>query len=106
MKTVSKIALLAILIAISFTPHLQAQDFEAIGKRLVTQLAARQFDQVEAQFDDQMKAALPVSKLPDTWDSLLAQVGAFKSIVSAQKVHSGAFWTGASKDSNSQKKAG
>jgi len=83
MKTVSRIALLAILIAISFTSHLQAQDFEAIGKALVTQLTARQFDQVEAQFDDQMKAALPASKLPGVWDSLLAQVGPFKSIVSA-----------------------
>ena len=62
----------------------QAQDFEAIGKGLVTQLVARQFDQVEPQFDEQMKAALPVSKLPEVWDSLLAQAGPFKSIVSTR----------------------
>ena len=45
---------------------------------------ARQFDKVEAQFDDQMKAALPVTKLPEVWDSLLAQAGPFKSIASVQ----------------------
>ena len=32
------------------------------AEALVTQLAARQFDKVEAQFDDQMKAALPVTQ--------------------------------------------
>ncbi len=59
-------------------------DFDAIGKALVNQLVARQFDKVEAQFDDQMKAALPVAKFPEIWDSLLAQVGPFKSIVSSK----------------------
>ncbi|HZD32975.1 MAG TPA: DUF3887 domain-containing protein, partial [Candidatus Angelobacter sp.] len=58
----------------------QNPDYEAIGRGLVTALAARQFDKVEAQFDSQMKAALPVSKLPETWDSLLAQTGPFKGI--------------------------
>jgi dienelactone hydrolase len=56
-------------------------DFEALGKGLVTQLAARQFDKVEGQFDPQMKSALPLEKLPGIWDSLLAQAGAFKGIV-------------------------
>jgi dienelactone hydrolase len=31
-----------------------------------------------------MKAALPVSKIPEVWDSLLAQAGAFKSITSTR----------------------
>ena len=84
MKTVSGIALVLIISAVFFVSSAQAQDFGAIGKGLVTQLAARQFDQVEAQFDDQMKAALPVSKLPETWDSLLSQVGPFKSIASVR----------------------
>lgn len=58
----------------------QSPDYEALGRGLVTQLAARQFDQVEAQFDDQMKSALPAAKLPGVWDSLLSQAGQFKQI--------------------------
>jgi dienelactone hydrolase len=80
MKKFIKLVPALILIAICSPTNLQAQDFEALGKGIITQLVARQFDQVEAQFDSQMKAALPISKLPDVWDSLLGQAGAFKNI--------------------------
>jgi len=81
MKLITKVefALLAVMLLAAVCA--QAQDFEALGKGLITQLAARQFDQVEARFDEQMKAALPVAKLPEVWDSLLAQTGPFKGIV-------------------------
>jgi dienelactone hydrolase len=81
MKSALKIFLLAVITTFSVVTAVSAQDFEALGKALVTQLVARQFDQVEAQFDAQMKAALLVTKLPEIWDSLLGQAGAFKSIV-------------------------
>lgn len=84
MKTTYRIALILFLAAVSFPRIAHAQDFETIGNTLVTQLSARQFDEVEAQFDDQMKGALPVTKLPEIWDSLLAQVGPFKSITSTR----------------------
>ncbi len=84
MKTFIKLVPVVILLTICSSTNLQSQDFEALGKALVTQLIARQFDQVEAQFDPQMKAALPVTKLPEVWDSLLGQAGAFKSIVSTR----------------------
>ena len=75
--------LLAVLSAAS-AALAQNPDYEALGRGLVTQLSARQFDKVEAQFDDQMKAALPVAKMPEVWDSILAQVGAFKGIAAAK----------------------
>jgi dienelactone hydrolase len=81
MKTFMKLVPVLILLTICSSTNLQSQDFEALGKTLVTQLVARQFDQVEAQFDPRMKAALPASKLPEVWDSLLGQAGTFKSIV-------------------------
>ncbi len=84
MKTVFKIVPVLILLASLSSLRAQAQDFEAIGKGIVTQLAARQFDQVESQFDEQMKAALPLAKLPGVWDTLQAQAGQFKSIVSTK----------------------
>jgi dienelactone hydrolase len=80
MKTLSKLALVVLLATLSAC----GQDFEALGSGLITQLVARQFDQVEARFDDQMKAALPVAKLPGVWDSLLAQTGPFKAIVATR----------------------
>jgi dienelactone hydrolase len=84
MKTLCKVVPVLILLAVFSAPRLQAQDFDAIGKGIVTQLVARQFDQVEAQFDAQMKAALPASKIPEVWDSILAQVGPFKNVVATK----------------------
>jgi dienelactone hydrolase len=85
MKIVRTLSLIYLVVAL-FASVAYAQDFEAIGRDLVNQLAARQFDKVEAQFDDQMKAALPVSKLPEVWDSILAQTGPFKSIVATKSM--------------------
>lgn len=84
MKTVAKFAFIIVIVAIIAPLRVHAQDFEAIGKGLVNQLVARQFDKVESQFDEQMKAGLPLAKLPEVWDSVLAQVGPFKSILSTR----------------------
>jgi dienelactone hydrolase len=62
----------------------QSPDYAALAQGLVSNLAARQFDKVEAQFDSQMKSALPLAKLPEVWDSIVAQAGAFKSITGAK----------------------
>src|SRR5271165_3064070 len=62
----------------------QSTDYEAIANNLVANLVARQFDKVEAQFDSQMQAALPVTKLPEVWDSILAQTGAFKAVTTSK----------------------
>jgi hypothetical protein len=84
MKALAKSAFILFTLGIVASMNARSQDFEAISKGLVNQLVARQFDKVEAPFDDQMKAALPAAKLPGVWDSLLAQVGPFKSITSTK----------------------
>ena len=83
---VAKVLIALLLVPFSLVSFAQNPDFEALGRGIVTQLAARQFDKVEEQFDDQMKAALPVAKMPEVWDSILAQVGAFKGITAAKVV--------------------
>ena len=80
MKIFSRFAVSVILACVCAVCFSQTLDYESLGKTLVNELVARQFDLVEAQFDDQMKAALPVAKLPEVWDSLLAQAGPFKII--------------------------
>jgi uncharacterized protein len=84
MTAVSKLLIAIALLSLTHVSFAEGPDFEAIGRGLVTQLAARQFDKVEALFDQQMKAALPSAKLPEVWDSLLAQTGAFKDIASVK----------------------
>ncbi len=84
MKNILNIASLVVLIAICSVDTIHAQDFEAIGKEVVNELVARQFDKLELQFDEQMKTALPITKLPEVWDSILAQAGPFKSIVASR----------------------
>lgn len=84
MHIAERISFIFVLFAFIAVSPAQSPDFEALGKGLVTQLAAREFDKVEARFDTQMKAALPLAKLPEVWDSLLAQTGAFKGIVAVR----------------------
>jgi hypothetical protein len=44
MKKVSPIAFILVIVAMFATQSMQAQDFEAIGKGLMNQLAARQIN--------------------------------------------------------------
>ncbi len=61
-----------------------AQDFNAMGKQVVQQLAAKQFDKVEARFDGHMASFMPAKKLSGAWGDVVDAVGEFKSIRSAR----------------------
>ncbi|HEY6273571.1 MAG TPA: alpha/beta fold hydrolase, partial [Terriglobales bacterium] len=67
------------------TPAAPAADYEALARTVPADLAARRFDKVFAQFDERMAKALPADKLVESWDSLRAQVGEFKSIESVKR---------------------
>jgi len=60
-------------------------DDEVLARTLVTDMAARHFDKVFAQFDETMAKALPADKLAESWDSLRSQVGEFRSIESEKR---------------------
>jgi len=60
-------------------------DLQSQAKTLVTNLAAREFGKVEAQFDPTMHSVLPESKLSAAWDAIIAQGGPFNSIVSTRQ---------------------
>lgn len=59
-------------------------DFAALGRDAVTELAARQFDKVFAQFNNSVAAAMPADKLAKTWDEVLGEAGAFQKIISSR----------------------
>jgi hypothetical protein len=75
------LALLSIL-----TLELCAQDFEALAKDVAQELAARQYDKVEARFDAAMASALPLAKLQSLWDGVLGQAGPFKAVTNTAVV--------------------
>lgn len=72
----------ATLVVFGAVAAAQTQDPETIAKTVITQLAAKQYDKVEAQFDQRMATAVPLEKLSAAWESLVAQAGAFQSIES------------------------
>lgn len=56
------------------------QGTETLARDIVNDLAARNFDKVEARYSAAMVQALPHGKLAAVWDQVGAQVGSFKSI--------------------------
>jgi hypothetical protein len=60
-------------------------NYEAMARVIVAELVERQFDKVAAQYDERLAAALPVDKLEAAWDGILTQLGAFRSITSAEQ---------------------
>ncbi|HJX83806.1 MAG TPA: alpha/beta fold hydrolase, partial [Candidatus Angelobacter sp.] len=68
-----------------FVAGARAEDFQARSREVVTQLAAREFDKVEARFDATMSSLSPVAKLAETWHAILARAGSFKSITGTRQ---------------------
>jgi dienelactone hydrolase len=54
------------------------------AQQIIHELAAGQFDKVEAQYDARMAAALPAGKLAASWPSLIELEGAFQSIANTR----------------------
>lgn len=55
-------------------------DYEALARTITTDLAARRFDQVVAQFSPAVAQVLDAPKLAASWDGVIGQLGAFGSI--------------------------
>lgn len=64
---------------------------EGAARKLVEQLAAGQFDKIEANYDSQMAAAMPPGSLSVTWSGLIQQVGPFQSITEAKALKRGGY---------------
>jgi dienelactone hydrolase len=82
MNRIQVLAAASLALLSTLTPQLWAQDYEALAKDVAQELAARQYDKVEARFDATMASAMPLDKLQSFWDAALAQAGAFKSVTS------------------------
>jgi len=80
MNRILALAGASLALLLTLPPGLSAQDFQALAKNVTQELAARQYDKVEARFDSRMASAMPLEKLQSFWDAALGQVGAFKAV--------------------------
>jgi hypothetical protein len=61
-----------------WTPASGATDAKAVAQDVATALTLGDWAAASSRFDATMKAALPQSKLAETWNAVGAQAGAFK----------------------------
>jgi uncharacterized protein len=77
---------LLLLVAVSYVaaqePGTEAPVITS-AKHVLQQIAAGQFDSVEAQYDEQMSASLAPGKLASAWSTLLESGGSFNSVAAA-----------------------
>ena len=74
---------------------LQSQDetttLVTAARSFVELLVRKDFTTAVATFDDTMKTAMPEAKLQETWNTVLAQVGAFKQVTRTRTEKRGAY---------------
>ena len=68
-----------------------AADPAAEGRKLAEQLAAGQFDRIEARYDATMGKLMPGGKLASAWSGLIEQVGAFQGIAETKATKRGGY---------------
>ncbi len=61
-----------------------SQDYAAMARDVIAQLAAGQFDKVHGQFAPQAAAALSAEKLGAAWGQITGMAGSYKSVKDAQ----------------------
>jgi hypothetical protein len=85
------VSLLFVLVATQLHMQAAAGQPDALAEKLVDLLAKEDFAAAVAQFDTAMKAALPESRLRETWQSLLKQVGPFKQRLNSRALKFGGY---------------
>lgn len=66
-------------------------DLIAAARAFVELLVKKDFTSAVTTFDDTMKTAMPEAKLQETWNAVVAQVGAFKQVVKTRTEKRGAY---------------
>jgi uncharacterized protein len=66
-------------------------DLVPAGRAFVELLVKKDFATAVATFDDTMKTAMPEAKLQETWNAVVAKVGAFKQIVKTRMEKRGTY---------------
>jgi dienelactone hydrolase len=68
-----------------------SDDLGTQARTFVGLLAGKDFSAAEKYFDDTMKMALPKAKLEETWNTVIAQAGVFKTQVSTRTEQRGGY---------------
>jgi hypothetical protein len=70
------ITLIAVALTVSAAEMTRTQTLIKAAQTALEELKHNNFDRVEARFDSRMSEALPLDKLPTTWQTIIEQVGA------------------------------
>jgi dienelactone hydrolase len=86
-----RISALSVLLALAVLPGDAQQppgplSSEGVAKQLVQEIAAGQFDRVEARYTPEVAARLPAGSLAKVWANALELEGSFDSVVSAKTI--------------------
>jgi hypothetical protein len=76
------LAVVSLTLLLTLSAEVCAQDFEALAKDVAQELAAQQYDKVEARFDARTASVMPLDKLQSFWVATLGQVGPLKAVTS------------------------
>lgn len=87
-----RIALVALLATSAGLHRVHGQESQAVdhARRVVDLLRAEKFEEVTKEFNAQMAAALPASRLRDVWSTLRQQVGPFTAFLDQRVSTTGA----------------
>ncbi|MGH9377181.1 MAG: alpha/beta hydrolase [Terriglobia bacterium] len=69
-----------LMFAVALGAETAAPDYAALGKAVIEELSASQFEKVEAQFDAKMTSAAPVSTMQNLWQQIITQHGPFRAV--------------------------
>jgi uncharacterized protein len=69
----------------------QPTQISQVAGEAVTELAHKNFASFFTRLDNTMKSTMPAAKLPGIWESVIAQVGAFKSLGLIRQEKSGSY---------------
>ena len=86
MNRILALAVFMLAPLLTLSAEVCAQDFEALAKDVAQELAARQYDKVEARFDARVASALPLENLKSFWENTLSQQGDFKTVTGLASV--------------------
>jgi uncharacterized protein len=75
------------------SPMAYSQDAQIsqIAREAVAELTEKKYASFFDRMDNTMKSTIPVSKLPEIWESVISQIGGFQSLESIRQEKSGSY---------------
>lgn len=71
-------------IPVQTTDTYNREELDKISRKIVDNLAARKYENVRADFAEELKNVLSAEKIGQVWESIILQIGEFQKITSTE----------------------